>query len=100
MEIEESEDGKLIFTSINLLISDDYYTDSPIFVEIACESSDNMEIKNYAMTVHPYILVYTKKVGTCERYLGHRVLPDRISYLSDNSPQIIRTYGNYLYGNV
>jgi hypothetical protein len=100
MEIEESDDGKLIFTSINLLSSDNYYTDSPLFVEITCESSNNVEIKNYAMAVHPYSLVYTKKAGTCERYIGHKILLDKISYLSDDSHQLIRTYGSYLYGNV
>ncbi len=69
-------------------------------MEIACESSNNVEIKNYAMAVHPYSLVYTKKAGPCERYIGHKVLTDKISYLIDDSPQIIRAYGNYLYGNV
>jgi hypothetical protein len=52
------------------------------------------------MVIHPYSLVYTKKEAKCERYISHRVLPDRIEYFKDRSNKIIRAYGSYLYGNV
>lgn len=36
MEIEESDDGRLVFTSINVLASDQYYTSAPIFIQLTC----------------------------------------------------------------
>jgi len=36
MEVEESEDGNLLYTNTHIALSDRYYTDETVIVEIAC----------------------------------------------------------------
>lgn len=36
MEVEESSDGKLLYTNTQIALSDRYYTEETVIVEIAC----------------------------------------------------------------
>lgn len=36
MEVEESDDGSLLFINIHVAASDLYFTESPVFIEITC----------------------------------------------------------------
>ena len=52
------------------------------------------------MVVNPYILIYTSKKGKCDILNKHKFLPSKTEYFKDSTPNPIRAYGRYLYGNV